>query len=215
MKSNDIEALKQLLDTGKTWVSAGTILKLELAPDRSVWRAQVRILPGDYEVVARMTWDSVGPNSGIFGPAQVGDLVLLVFDPELGEAFVIRRLSSTEDLIPLQAGEGHTVVKSNPGKNTHVASDTKILLGKLSAVDPLEPLVLGKVFKTFMSYVLGELASQADKLSLHTHVGNLGMQTSAPDLYLDFIAFKTKFTNKKTSPIDDNLINSDIAFTEK
>lgn len=215
MKSNDIESLKQLLDTDKVWIGVGVILKLELAEDRSAWLAKIRVIPGDYQVVSRMTWDSVGPNSGIFGPAQLGDLVLIAFDPDINESFVIRRLSSKEDMIPKQAGEGHTVIKSNPGKNTHIASDAKLLLGRLTETDPSEPLVLGKVLKTLLSYILDELSKQAEKISLHKHVGNLGAPTSPPDIAADFLVFKTNFTTKKSSPVDDGLINSDVAFTEK
>jgi hypothetical protein len=215
MKHNDIEALKQLLDSGKIWISSGKILQLDLLADRSFWRAKVLVLPHNYEVIARMTWGSVGPDSGIFGPAQVGDLVLLAFDPELQEAFVISRLSSKEDTIPVQAGQGHTVVKSLPGKNTHIASDIKVLLGRLTSTDPTEPVVLGNILKTLLSYILDQLANQAQKISIHTHVGNLGANTSPPDIATDFVTLQTNFNTKKSSPVDDNAINSDVAFTEK
>lgn len=76
----------------------------------------------------------------------------------------------------------------------------KILLGKASK-SAAENLVLGQVFKTMMDTLLTAIAA-------HTHIGNLGYDTSPPKNAADF-------NDIKASPIDDNKILSDIVFTEK
>jgi hypothetical protein len=80
-------------------------------------------------------------------------------------------------------------------------SDTEILLGRGGAADPDEPLVLGAVFKAAYSQDL-ELQSE------HRHIGNLGYYTDVPQNVLDIVALKA-------SPVDDELMLSDVARTEK
>jgi len=214
MRSNDIEALRKILDAGKVYIAAGQIKQLELLSDRSIWNAKVQIFPENYELICRITWPMVGPNSGIFGPPEVNDLVLIAIAPEINQSFVIQRLSSREDSIPQQAGNNNVVIKSNPGKKTYIASDTKVFLSRLNE-DPTEPVLLGNVMKSLLSYVLGEISTMNEKIAQHYHAGNLGYPTSIPTNASDFVTIKSNIEAKKANPVDNNAINSDISFTEK
>jgi len=204
-KSSDIESLRQLLQDQKVHIEIGQILQLDLAKDRSVWRVKVKILPDDREVVARMTWDQAGPESGIYGPAEKDDLVLLAYveSEELNLSFVIRRLSTKNAKIPIRAGDGHTFIKARPGKNLYLGSEAKTLLGKLSTeTDPNEPMLLGNVVKALFTNILTQI-------EVHTHLSSApGSPTSPP-------VNAPAFTELKASPVADNGINSDIIFGEK
>lgn len=202
-KPTGLEELKELLADGRTWITVGKILQLELAKDRSVWRALVQTFPDGEELIARMTWPQVAPNAGMYGPASVNDLVLVALaDADEDQSYVIARLSSAEDLIPKQAEEGHSILKAISGKKMFLASDTGVFIGKGDPdAEADEPLVLGAVLQTLLSDVLTAIAT-------HTHTGNLGAPTTPP-------LNAATFTGKKTSPVDDGLILSDIAFTEK
>lgn len=199
--SLDLEGLREVFESKKIWISIGKILKLDVAKDRSVWRAKVSLFPDETEIIARMTWDQVGPRTGIYGPASVNDLVLVAFEPELETAFIIRRLSSKEDKIPEQAAEGHTFISSLLGKKLYLGSDNQILIGKnVHGSDPDEPLVLGDVLGTILS-------SWIDADRVQTHLGNLGVPTGPPINLLEYEAVKTQ--------IDNDDFKSEIAFTEK
>lgn len=204
-KDSDIESLRQMLKDQSVYIAVGKILQLDLAKDRSVWRAKIQILPDDREVVSRMTWDQVGPETGIYGPAEKDDMVLLCFpdSEELDLSFVIRRLSTKNAKIPIRAGDGHTLIKARPGKNLYLGSEAKTLLGKLdTATDPDEPLLLGNVVKALFTNILTQIET-------HTHLSSApGSPTSPPVNALAFTALKL-------SPVADNKINSDIIFGEK
>lgn len=212
-----LEELKEILDPRKVFIVIGEIIQLSLAADNSVWRAKISVFPDKEEIIARMTWDQVGPKTGNYGPASVGDLVLVAMaDADEDHAFVIRRLSSKEDQIPKQAGEGHNFIKSLPGKKQYIGSETKTIIGALrEGADPTENLVLGQQLKALLSYILQELKDQADTLAAHTHIGNVGIQTSPPVEATQITAHGTDFAAKKASPVDDEVILSDIVFTEK
>ncbi len=214
MKKPDIESLKALLHDGRVHIATGKILQLEISEDRSIWLAKVEVYPDQYEVVAQMTWGQVGPDAGIFGPAIEGDMVLLAFDQEMDEVYIISRLSSNIDTIPQQAIDGDTIIKAIAGKKAHIASDTRINIGKGEA-EPTEPLVLGLELKTLLSYIFQQLIDMNTEISTHYHAGNLGAPTSAPTTASNFTAIGSNISGKKASPVDDNKINSDISFTEK
>lgn len=213
----DMEALRDLFDKDRVFLSFGKILQLALAKDNSVWRAKVSLFPDEREVAVDMTWEQVGPKCGSFGPASVGDMVLIAFangDEDYG--FVIRRLSSKEDIIPKQAGEGHNYNKALPGKKNYLGSDVKTIIGKLGeGADPIENLVLGQQLKALLIDILAELKDQADTLASHTHIGNMGGQTSPPNESADITAHGAVFDAKKASPVGDEIILSDVVFTEK
>jgi len=86
---------------------------------------------------------------------------------------------------------------------------------KIGSQASAENFVLGQQLKTLLSEVLAKLSELSEKVSEHTHEGNLGYPTSPPDLELDFVAIKENFDNLKSSPVDDSAILSDRMFTEK
>lgn len=92
---------------------------------------------------------------------------------------------------------GETVLYDNFGHIVYLSS-TKMQFGSKASA---ENMVLGQVFKTMMDTLLEAIAT-------HTHTGNLGYPTSPPVNAGDFESIKA-------SPIDDNAILSDKAFTEK
>lgn len=215
MKGFDLEALKGIFKDRKNHIAVGKITKLGVATDRSVLRVQVSIFPENREIIARMTWDHVGPNSGIFAFPAVDDLVLVAMaDGDEENCFVIRRMTSKDDKIPLNAVDGHTVIKALAGKETWITSDTRINLSA-GDDDPTQPLVLGTELKTLLVSILTELKTVTTAISTHTHIGNMGAPTSPPQEAASFTTSGTAFDNLKASPVQDSVILSDIAFTEK
>lgn len=151
-KGLPLEELKEVFRDDRQHIGIGKIKKLALLSDKSALRVQVAMWPDEErEIIATMSWDAVGPDSGNFTFPVVDDLVLVAFaegDPD--QAFVIKRLTSKTDTIPPKATEGHSVMQALAGKKAYVASDDKILLGKRNS-EPTEPLVLGNVLKTFLT----------------------------------------------------------------
>jgi hypothetical protein len=199
-KGFNLEELKQILGDDSLHIGVGKIMQLEVASDRSVLRCIVLLLPDNIKMVARLTWDAVGPDAGVFQFPSINDLVLVGFvNGNEQEAFVLRRLTSKEDKIPVQALAGHTVVKALAGKKNFINSDTEINLTREGPGN--ERLVLGDTFKTAYSEHLG-----IDEI--HTHIGNLGYPTFPPDQAAQYAAIKA-------SPVDDALMLSDLSKTEK
>lgn len=215
MRPPDIEAFREMLSDDRLHLAIGTIAKLELATDRSVLRVRVNIFPEQLEMVCRMTWDHTGPDAGIFGFPVIDDLVMVGFvDGHEDEAFVLKRLTSKVDKIPLQAVSGDSVIRALGGKKSHLLSDTTILLGR-GGSDPAQPLVLGTVFKTAYSLHLAESSKQADESSKHMHIGNMGYLTTVPDNAAAFTAVKGAVDAIKANPVDNSDMVSDLSFTEK
>lgn len=201
MRFTELEQLKDVLKDDKLTLLIGSIKKLIIAPDRSVLRVRVEVFPERIEMIARMTWDLVGEEGGIFQFPSLNDLVVLGFiDGNEDEAFVLKRLTSKEDKIPLKAVQGHLVVRAKPGTKTFLTSDTKINITRPDNEGD-EKLVLGNTFKDAYSTQL-----QLD--ATHRHIGNLGYYTSVPDVAQDYLDIKA-------SPVDDELMLSDISYTEK
>jgi len=197
----DLEVFREIFKDNRTHIAIGRISEVEMAKDRSVVRVKVVIFPENVEIIARMSWEQVGPGSGIFGFPVVNDLVLVAFaDGDIDQAFVIKRLTSKEDKVPLQAVSGHSVMKALDGKKVFITSDTKICLSKGDA-EPTQPIVLGNVLKEALSSLIEEIIG-------HTHIGNLGYPTGTP-------IQAGAFSSIKSSPVDDSAMLSDIAFTEK
>lgn len=211
----DMEDIRAIFEDKSTHIALATILKLELAQDRSCLKAKVSVLPEQGEMIARMTWDSVGPDSGIFQFPSVGDLVLIEFaDKDPDQCFVTRRLTSREDKIPLQAVGGDLAMIALKDKKVWITSNNKIFLSK-GIGEPAEPLVLGNQMKTLVSFILQTLATLTEKVMNHRHMGNLGYPTMPPVTATEFLEIQQAFTEKKASPVDDGKILSDLAFTEK
>lgn len=201
MMNADLEALRALLSNQEIHLALGLIKQVAVASDRSVCRVMVSILPEQREVVARMSWEAVGPEAGVFMLPNVNDLVLVgMVEGSKDQVVVIRRFTSREDKMPINAANGDLVAKALSGKKTWVQSDTKILLAKTDT-EPTENLVLGQQLKTLLSDVLAALAA-------HKHIGNLGYYTAPPDN-------ASTYTAKKANPVDNEGILSNLAFTEK
>jgi len=200
--SLDLEAFREIFADYRTHIAVGRVEQLDVTDDKSLLRVKVVILPEEREVIAMMSWEHVGPSCGIFAFPAVNDLVLVAFadgNPEHG--FVIRRLTSKEDRIPVQAVTGDSVIFALAGKKAHLLSDTRINLGRGGGSEPEENVVLGQVLKEF-------LADFLDIFAQHTHTGNLGYLTTPP-------MNAAAATALKASPVNDEEILSDVAFTEK
>lgn len=211
----DLESLREIFADKKQHIAIASIVRIELAEDRSCLRCIVSVMPEQRELVAKLSWESVGPDSGIFVFPSPGDMVLVAFvDGDADEIFIIRRLTSKTDKIPLQAVDGDTTVIALGGKRVWITSDSKIFISK-GKDEPTEPLVLGNTLRTLLAFILTMLASLCEKIASHRHLGNIGFPTSLPLEAADFITIKTQFEEKKSDPVDNKKILSDIAFTEK
>lgn len=214
MRGISLEELREIFRDQRLHVECGLITSLEVAQDRSKLRVGVNIVPEGNPVEAEMSWDLVGPDFGIFQFPSLNDLVLVAFcGGSEDEAIVIRRLTSKEDKIPVRAVDGHLVMAARPGTHTDVNSDTKINLTRQGEGD--EQLVLGNTFKAAYSSHLGEHVLHADHSAKHKHIGNLGYYTAVPDLAAQFNLVKQNVQDIKDSPVDDELILSDLSYTEK
>jgi len=196
-----LEELREILRDDRLNLAIGNILALEMARDRSVLRARVNLFPELIEIVCKVSWDSVGPEAGVYQIPSVNDMVIVGFiDGHEDEAFILRRLSSIEDKIPLAATEGNLVLRALRGTSTFLNSDTEINLTRGDNSGD-ERIVLGDTFKEAYSAHL-EIDSR------HGHIGNMGFNTLPPNEASEYIAIKT-------SPIDDDLFLSDLSRTEK
>lgn len=201
----DLEALRKVLADNRTHIAVAKIAQVELASDRSVLLAQCDLLAEERQVIAKVTWDSIGTGGGFIQLPQANDLVLLVFaDGDEEQAYVIKRLSSKEDQIPLKAATGDSVAQALTGKKLHLLSDTKILLGK-GATDPTEPLVLGNV-------MLSCLTALIDAFLNAPQVGLTAFGPAFLDPTLRTALIQAKSTYVSTASTN---VVSQIAFTER
>ena len=216
-KPLDLELLREILGDKKTYSAVAKVLDTELASDRSVLFAKCNLLTQDRIVIAKVAWDSCGPNAGFFQFPQIGDLVLVEFpEGDNEQALLTKRLSSKSDTIPPQASSGDSVVRSLAGKNLHLLSDTLTLLGRGGENDPEENLVLGQVFKTLMSTILQKLDDMATDLAAHVHISSIpGAYTSVPASAAVYTGLAEDFADLKADPVDNEDVLSDLAFTEK
>ena len=215
MKSQ-MEDLKELLSSDKDYLSLGQIQRVSLARDRSVLNADVSIWPEDREITARVLWESVGMDAGFYHFPNPGDLVLVAFaEASVNNAYVIKRFSSTEDKVPVNAMEGDMVIKTRKNEKLWLTGTERINLSKGDA-EPTENIVLGQVFKTWATTLLEKLLECMSTLEEETHVGSMpGHLTSPPTQKAMYTAVKNALNEIKNSPIDDNGILSMVSFTEK
>ena len=208
MKPLDLEGLKELFMDDKEWALIGVITALELAKDKSVLRVKLKVLDEENrEIVARMSWENVGSNSGFYEFPDPGDLVLVRLPGgDEDKATVIKRYSSVQDKIPDEAVAGDTVLKSKFGKKLHLMSDTRINLASLEAL-ALSALVLG-------DKLMAHLTAQNTAISTHTHP----VQPPVPPAVIPVTTLPPHqaaiFTGFITSPIGDGTLISKRTFTE-
>lgn len=199
-KGSMLEELREMFRDDRLHMSLAIVKQIEVAADRSVLRVKCTVLPDNHSIVARMSWEAVGPEAGIYQFPSVNDLVMVAYmDGEADQAFVVRRCTSKEDKLPLQAVGGHLVVKALNGKKLYLVSDTRINLTK--GGEGPEQAVLGTTFKAAYSQHLLVDAT-------HDHIGNLGYMTSVPNQFQDYLDIKD-------SPVDDELMLSDLVKLEK
>ncbi len=216
MARGGLEDWRDILQDSSIHIAVAQIVTLHYAEDRSFLKTKVRIFPEGRLIIARMSWEGVGPEAGIFMPPAPEDMVLVAMaEGDDDQAYVIRRLTSQIDKLPLNVSNGDTVVRALGGKKLHLNSDTKINLAKGDA-DGTENLVLGQIFKQFSSDLLTEIAAMLDNMKSETHLGALpGMPTGTPINAPQYDANKTNINTLKSSPIEDEAILSDISYTEK
>lgn len=211
----DLESLKSILKDDKLYVGIGMIKRLHLASDRSSLKVTMSVFPEQREIIATMTWENVGPNSGDFEFPSPGDMCLFAqADGDDDQAFILKRLTSKEDKIPQEAISGDKVHRAKSGKKYWNVSDTNIYLSR-SGSAPTENLVLGQQLKALMSDLLAQLAIHAQTTGSHDHIGNLGFKTTPPNQAGDYATFESAYNDLKSSPVDDETILSDLSFTEK
>lgn len=216
MRGGDLETFRDMFKDRRTHLAVGKILKTELSPDRSVLRAAVSILTQERTVIARVTWDSVGPDAGVFNFPVKDDLVLVAFaEGDDEQAYVISRISSRVDKIPRQATGGHLVLRALQGLKSYLISTSTILLGRGGGSDPAERLVLGDTFKNAYSAHLASNSATNAAAASHTHTDSLGFPTSPPLNAAAFTTQKSAVDAIKASPVDNANMLSDLAKTEK
>jgi hypothetical protein len=195
------EDLRHLFKDDRLLLTIGLVKQMHTAEDRSVLKVKVLTLPDNLNMICKMSWNAVGPDAGIFQFPSIDDLVIVGYlDGNENEAYVISRVTSKTDKIPMQALDGHLVLRTLAGKKAWVTSDTGVRLSR-GNTEPTERLMLGDVFKTAYSKDLDETAK-------HKHIGNLGYLTAVPDNAVEF-------TTLKASPVDDAEMLSDLSKTEK
>jgi len=138
---NDLETLREIFKDTRLHIGIGTIATLGLSNSGSKLRVKVNLLPENREIVAEMTFADL---TTVTFP-EINDLAIVAFvDGHPDEAFVIKLVNTSEEMIPLFAQAGHSVAYSRPGKKMYLGSNTKVGAGRLN-VEPTEPFVLGNV----------------------------------------------------------------------
>ena len=210
-----LETIKDILKDESLHICVGKIAKLHIADDRSYLKCTVTIFPEMRNIIATMAWECVGPDSGEFTFPVQDDMVLVAqAEGDDDQAYIIKRLSSRADKIPAIALTGDKVHKTLNGKKFWNISDTRINLSR-SETEPTENLVLGQIFKQFASELLATLKVNSQNSADHVHIGNLGYYTFKPNLETEFLNRKEEYDTLKQSPIDDEVVLSDLSFTEK
>lgn len=210
-----LETIKDILKDDSLHICIGKITNLYPADDRSYLKCRVVVFPEMRPIIATMTWDCVGPDSGEFQFPVADDMVLLAqAEGDDDQAYIIKRLTSRADKIPAIALTGDKVKKTLNGKKFWNISDTRINLSR-SETEPTENLVLGQTFKQFASELLATLKVNSQNSADHVHIGNLGYYTFKPNLETEFLNRKEEYDTLKQSPIDDEVVLSDLSFTEK
>lgn len=221
--------IANLLKDPQNEMSIGSVIETELSEDRSVLRAKVSLWPDLNEVIARVTWDSIGPNAGLFQFPQPNDLVLIAFpEKEVEDAIILKRFSSKQDTIPQTAVDGSTVLRSLDQFKLWLTSATRVNISR-GDNEPTENLVIGQVFKaTYIDHfnklieLIERLIVQRETDANHTHYDGFGIPTSppiqAPDMQTeksDLEDSKSKMEDIKSSKVESEAILSDYSFTEK
>lgn len=195
----DLEMFREAMRENKLWLSYATVGKVEILKDKSAMKADVTLLPSEYQARVRVGAEYVAPGVGLYFPLRPNDLVLVGFpsgDPEHG--VVLKRLSSSEDTVPVEFNNDKVILKITADEQLVIVGNTMKFGSNISG----ENLVLGQVFKTMMSTIL-------EALAVHQHIsGPPGFVNSPPTNAAVYAA-------QKASPVTDEAILSGKGFTEK
>jgi len=125
----DLETMRAMFADHREHSFIGIIKQVGPAPDRSALRVQVQIMPDLNEVVAYQTSPFVGSDAGDYATPDVGDLVVGIFlkaDLEEPQAFIIGSLPSKTDQFPIEALNGHRIIKAKPDKDLFLVTQKKL-----------------------------------------------------------------------------------------
>lgn len=215
-----LEELREIFRDQRIWISVGQIEELDPASDSHALRVKVKLYPDEISIIARYSFDNVGPSSGIIAFPEEGDLVLVAFaEGDEQQAFVLKSLTSKIDKLPPRSLQGDIVIKARAGKKLNLSSDTRINIGKGATTQEAEPLVLGAILKNALTDIYAKIDSVLQKLiEGPIATGNLGNPAPTdPGLVESLTELKTQFDADKTKYIDTVTTNivSQIAFTER
>lgn len=232
-KQADLEALKSILRDPTVHIAVGVVQQVEPTPALSNCLCKVSVFPEEYPVVAKTSFPIVGPMSGVIQLPVSGDFVLMV-QTNTEQWYIIGRLNSPEDKIPLQALLGQLVLRALSGKPVRLESDTSVYIGRGGLINPTEPLVLGNVLKTQQGALYDKISDLIDKLSaiLDTIItGPVAITTTPgnpsptyPTLAASLTAQKALLTALKATVVADKALYvtapltnvvSAVAFTER
>lgn len=224
-----VSLIKEIVENNSLKIELALVKALHPADDRSFLKITCETFPAGQEVIARMTWQAVGPNAGDFQFPEVEDLVLVAYaSDDEDSAFILSRLTSKTDTIPTNALTKDRVIRSLAGKKIWITSDEKIYLGRGDAA-PDERLVLGDTFKgTYADDIqntidaLNEISDQIQEEATHFHIGFLGIPTAIPNNAAAMAAIKvnldaviTSLSTLKSSEVESEDFLSDLSYTEK
>lgn len=221
--SIEIEELRSLFKDNSDYLSVGVVQSVVPTVERSLVRVKVKLLPDEDLIVARMTWAATGPDAGFFALPESGDLVLVAFDATFGDrqqAFVIARLTSREDTIPLRAALNQDwVLQAVSGKKLNLGSDTGVYIDRGGLVPASEPLVLGNILKTALASFYDQAVGIIDDIIAGpVGIGNIGNPVPIdPTLAVALTVRKTELEADKLvyiTTVTTNIV-SQIAFTER
>lgn len=234
MSRPDLEALKTILKDTTVHIAVGVVKEVEPTPTLSNCYCKVSVFPEEYPVVAKTSFPIVGPGSGVIQLPVKDDFVLLVHTTNVEQWYIVGRLNSPEDQLPLQALLGHLVIRALAGKPVRLESDTSVYIGRGGLLNPTEPLVLGNVLKTQQGALYDKISDLIDKLSaiLDTIItGPVAITTTPgnpsptyPTLAASLTAQKALLTALKATVVADKAqyvtvpltnIVSAVAFTER
>lgn len=217
--SSILEELRTMLKDDSLRSELAVIKSLHLASDGSDLRVTCSLLiddeADDKEIVAIMTWDCVGPESGFFCFPVAGDMVLINFTEDEEHALVVKRLTSKADKIPKTAFDGAMVMKALASKRVWITSDNRVNFSRGDS-EPTENVVLGQIFITFMADYIDEIKLLIDAMKVETHPGSLpGFPTGPPINAAAYDIQKSAINMLKNDTIVSEDILSDLSFTEK
>lgn len=211
-----LEELKAAFQDDRVWIDIGKIVGVDVLPDNSLVLCEVSILTKeeDYNIICKMSWDDISSGGGSIQLPNVDDLVLIALpDGDAEEAFIIKRLSSQSDTIPIDALTGNKVIRAQNFKKLHLQSDTEITLAS-SAILATEAIVLGNELKSLLALFMTEVATISTNVSTHFHLGNLALPTGPPLNAVAFVASAATITTLQTTRVDSDKILSGLVKTE-